>query len=182
MITYDQHVKCHVTCYNFKWIDFFQCQKKVVKFKMYENYIKWLNYKLQELIIAERMRSIGEVNVENQVPYRCHIICHMNRFMVKGVYFLPQYILDLHRRNKTNRNCWDKQNKENFKFHSCLVPLGQRRAQQRRNRKNWAFNRTEGANWKPAVATKCLEPATQEQDRSHLLRRNGTKKEKFKIP
>ena len=48
---------------------------------MYENYIKWLNYKLQELIIAERMRSIGEVNVENQVPYRCHIICHMNRFM-----------------------------------------------------------------------------------------------------
>ena len=50
---------------------------------MYENYIKWLNYKLQELIIAERMRSIGEVNVENQVPYRCHIICHMNRFMVK---------------------------------------------------------------------------------------------------
>ena len=48
---------------------------------MYENYIKWLNYKLQELIIAERMRSIGEGNVENQVPYRCHIICHMNRFM-----------------------------------------------------------------------------------------------------
>ena len=49
---------------------------------MYANYIKSLNYKLQDLFIAERMRSIGQVNVENQVPYRCHMTCNMDRFMV----------------------------------------------------------------------------------------------------
>ena len=78
---------------------------------MYENYIKWLNYKLQELIIAERMRSIGEVNVENQVPYRCHIICHMNRFMDKrGALMLcwPSLMGRLHThqgRSPTVMNC-----------------------------------------------------------------------------
>ena len=83
MITYDHHVTCHVTCYIVTCLDFFQYQKKVVQFKNYENCIKPPNYKLQELIIAERMRSIGKANVENHTPYRCHIKCHMNPFMVK---------------------------------------------------------------------------------------------------
>ena len=73
----------------------FSTSKKVVWFIRYENCIIPLNYKLQELIIAERMRSIGEGNVENQVPYRCHIICHMNRFMVNswGCWLLDPKIL-----------------------------------------------------------------------------------------
>ena len=63
----------------------FSTSKKVVQFIRYEKYIKPLNYKLEELIITERMRSIGQANVESETPYRCHIICHMDPFMIKYI-------------------------------------------------------------------------------------------------
>ena len=31
------------------------------------------------------MRSIGQANVESETPYRCHIICHMDPFMIKYI-------------------------------------------------------------------------------------------------